>query len=114
MAAEDFKIPKGLSKHGRAVATTIMRVLRAKSPDGKPDAGGCKVFYTPQEWTARGEQYGCDSELIIVYDGGEHARFFDYNEECYKDISTMEDAVIDNTECFIEACTCWYAAAYKR
>lgn len=81
--------------------------------DGVVDfsSGGCRAFYTPQEWRERGEQYGLNSALVVVYDGGDHAMFFDYNHECYRAIDRMNEALA-KVGYYFECCTCWYSAIY--
>jgi hypothetical protein len=104
----DFACPKGLSEKGMAAYRAIMTVL---AENDALHAGGCKVFYSPKEWRARGELYGRESELIIVYDGGDHRRFFNM-DEAYKDYNAMCD-VLQPLDLFFEECTGWYAAVYK-
>jgi hypothetical protein len=105
---DNFSIPAGLSPKGKAAAEVILQVLKK---DGADASGGCRVFYTPAEWKARGEQFGTNSELVVVYDGGDHAIYFDYDHECYSAIDKMADA-LRPVGVFTEACTGWYSAVY--
>ena len=60
--------PEGLSALGSAAYDEAMKLVREHGLD----PCGCKTFYSPQEWRARGERYGLlHSHLIIVYDGGD-------------------------------------------
>lgn len=44
----------------------------------EPNTGGSRPFYSPEEWKARGEDYGLDSALILCHDGGEYAQLLRY------------------------------------
>ena len=106
---KNFALPDGVSALGKKAHEAIMAVLQ------KYDcarSGGCKVFYSPKEWKARGEQYGLKSQLIVVYDGGDHRRFFNMDEEEYKLWDEMHDA-LGKVGVYAEECTGWYAAVYE-
>lgn len=80
----------------------------------KPDTGGCRPFYTPEEWRARNEKYGTTSELVIVHDGGDYAPLMNLDYMAYD----LFDAFMKKFSelCpghYIEACTGWYSAVYK-
>lgn len=101
--------PEGLSELGGKAYDSIIEFLKANE---LTDTGGCKVFYSPKQWREKGERYGIGSELIICYDGGDHARAFAYAYEAY---STME-ALSNHLQplgVFCEQCTGWYSAIYK-
>jgi len=72
---------------------------------GLTNAGGCKVFYSPEEWRERGEAYGAESELVVVYDGSEARYLAEFNPGI--------EEVLARLNLFIECCTHWYAAVYK-
>ncbi len=106
---KDFEIPEDLSPEGKEAAKVILSFLER---EGRLHSGGCRVFYSPQEWKDRGEEYGLESELIICHDGGDHAAVFNLDYECYK----LYDAMFDELQSagfFPEGCTCWYSAIYK-
>ena len=78
-----------------------------------PHTCGCRTFYTPGQWRARGEDWGCDSKLIVVYYGGDLAPVLNLNCEAY----TLHDRFMDRVQAavpgiLIKPCTCWYAAVY--
>jgi hypothetical protein len=104
-----FNKPDGLSAAGELAWKTVTALLRK---DGSLFAGGCKAFYSPAEWRERGEEYGCDSELVVVHDGGEHARYFNYDHGDYSAIERMQ-AALALAGLWAEACTCWYSCVYK-
>jgi hypothetical protein len=125
-------MPDGLSEKGKAAYHTIMAVLKKHEAT---DTGGCKSFYSPAEWRERGERYGTESELIVVYDGGDLRRFFNmdaaYSVDCmvaeqykaqghplpegYKPYASYEgmQAELAKVGVFFEEATGWFAAVYK-
>lgn len=109
MEAKGFEIPDGLSPKGRAAAERIIAFLKSKD---RLYSGGCKVFYTPEQWKERGEQYGCDSLLIVVHDGGDHAGAFNYAYEQY-DFHRQMLGDLKKMGVYAEQCTSWYSAVYE-
>lgn len=107
---ETLTIPVGLSPKGRKAAEAILAVLRKYDAT---DTGGCDTFYSPKAWLERGEQYGTNAELIVVYDGGAVRPFFEWEGYGYSLIEEM-NAAIDNAGCWTEKCTCWYSAVYPK
>lgn len=103
-----FEIPKGLSKRGLKTA----KVIKSFAKEWKLDTGGCKTFYSPKEWKKRGEQFGENSELIVVYDGGDLAQFFNYDYENYGTIRRMEK-VLSETNVYSEGLYCWCSGIYN-
>ncbi len=74
--------------------------------------GGCKPFYTTQEWRERKEEYGLNSKLIIVHDGGDFAR---YCNGSYGDFHAIDafSSFLYTRGLYVESCTCWYSAVYS-
>jgi hypothetical protein len=103
----DLVKPEGLSPGGHAAYDAVVRVLRARRATS---TGGCTAFHTPAAWAARGEQYGGNSLLVVVYDGGDVARFFRMGDDdrAYEAMRAALAAV----GCFAEECTGWYSAIY--
>lgn len=119
--------PPGLSREGRTAYDVVLKFLKEKGLD---HTGGCRLFYSPAEWKARGEKYGTSSHLVIVYDGADarHALSFDGAEEL---ASMCEDVYEQDSEAspyrlfeelqerlakhglHSEECTGWYAAVYS-
>lgn len=101
--------PNGLSRTGKKAHKAVMAFLTKK---GLTNDGGSKVFYSPSEWKARGEQYGVDSVLIVTHDGGDHAAAFtmDYG---YKLSEELTEA-LEKKGLWFEQCTGWYSAVYTR
>jgi hypothetical protein len=104
----EFKMPANLSESGVSAYSAIMDVLNKY----EAESGGCKTFYSPAEWAKRGEDYGKNSHLIVVYDGGDVRSFFNMNTECYKFYEEMQDA-LKKVGLYFEECTGWYAAIYN-
>jgi hypothetical protein len=129
--------PEGLSPAGERAYETIISHLKKQFGDSFDEfsTGGCKAFYSPEEWRERGEMYGKKSELIVVYDGGELRPFFNMDSAyesslMYADFlnenglslpgdynmwSTCEimQAALREAGVYAEECTGWYAAIYK-
>lgn len=108
-------IPENLTGKGREAAETILAYLREREATY---TGGCRTFYTPEEWAERGESYGRDSLLIVVYEGSDVAPFFSF-DACYRtgaasDYEPCESmsAKLREVGCFPEQCTTWYTAIY--
>jgi len=98
-------MPEGLSPKGKLAWKIIVSLLE------KADlayTGGCRAFYSPAEWKYRGEDYGTESLLVIVYDGG------DVGEAARMDGAIYEQVrfVLEARGMYIEECTHWYAAVY--
>ena len=105
-------IPKGLTRKGRQAATAILKRLREASLDGKVETGGCRLFYSPKEWKDRGEEYGTEGILVVVYDGGDAYHHFSYNTEAVSYLDKMAEA-LKKVGVHAEACTGWYSAVYE-
>ena len=111
VAPTGIEIPEGLSPGGQAAAEAIVALLTKR---GATDTGGCRTFYTPQEWRDRGEEYGLNSILIVVYDGGDVGAFFTMDKDYpqYKRTNEMTKALDEAGPYHSEECHCWYSAIY--
>jgi len=103
---KDFEIPSDLTQESHKIATTISDLLGDEA-----SGGGCRAFYSPEEWKERGEKYGVESLLILVHDGGELAPYCNHD---YEDSMKMEmiSAALRPLNAYIEQCTSWYSAVY--
>jgi hypothetical protein len=129
--AKHLAMPENLDADGKRAYNAIKNYLDNFS---HIDTGGCKSFYSPDEWSERGEQYGTGSKLIIVYDGGDLRRYFNmdaaYEAHCmvaefYEETGDTEmlgkpydscenmNAALHKEGLYFEECTGWYAAVYK-
>ncbi len=126
---KELSRPEGLSEKGNVAYDVIIAALQKAGLSD--DTGGCKTFYSPDEWKARGEQYGTSAHLVIVYDGALQSVFnsmvagdLAYDLACLRqdlgfDAREVQPTLNDkiSTELaacglFIEECTGWYAAVY--
>ena len=107
----DLEIPEDLSAEGRAAAEKILEAAE-QVLGTKVFTGGCRAFYSPKEWRAREEEYGCNSVLVVVHDGGDLAPFFNYSYGVHSFIDRMSDA-LSSLGLFAENCTGWYSAIYR-
>lgn len=110
---DQIKIPTGLSAKGRKAAYAILRTLKAHKVDYISSVPNARLFYTPQEWRDRGEQYGTESELVVLYEEGDHRRFFAMGGEPadYRTHEAMR-AALDVVGVYHEECNGWYGAVY--
>jgi hypothetical protein len=106
--AREFRMPEGLCERGRAAWRAIMDRLHE---EGRLHSGGCRVFYSPAEWKERGEQYGTESLLIVVHDGGDHAGYFTLDAFAYAALDRMQEDLAC-VGAYAETCTSWYSAVY--
>lgn len=106
-----------LSKEQKNIANTILATIAKREsanfthPRGPISGGGCRAFYTPDEWSDRGEEFGTESALVICHDGGDLMQYFSYDYCVYESIDHMNDA-LGRIGYFAEQCTCWYSAIY--
>lgn len=105
---EEYKAPAGLCAEGRAARRALLKLAGYDSYHG-----GGPAFYTPEEWRARGEQYGCNSLLVIVHECSTLGRFLSYDEFDYAAIDRLNKA-LDKLGLYAEQCTRWYSAIYRR
>jgi hypothetical protein len=80
------------------------------------DGGGCRAFYTPQEWRDRGESYGTNSELVICHDGGSLWYMLDWNSDLNCGTGRGVEAIGEALRplgYYVEQCCSWYSAVYK-
>ena len=111
MSKSDFDIPKGLSRKGRKAAA-LLKKLAKKHFGEKTSGGGCRAFYTPQEWKDRGERYGTDSLLVVVHDGGDMAPMLNMDYCCY-DLHDEVWKALQEIGVYAECCTGWDTAIYE-
>ncbi|HEV3262607.1 MAG TPA: hypothetical protein VG013_37550 [Gemmataceae bacterium] len=104
----DLAIPPELSPRGKKAARLILDFLLA---EGLTGTCGCQAFHSPQQWKERGEEYGHDSLLILVYDGGDITTCMDPTEGQHDLVDRFENNLIQNGY-VVEACTNWYSAIY--
>jgi hypothetical protein len=98
----DLDMPAGLTARGKKAYQIIRDFLHnfGVNPDD-PDTresvleytGGCRAFYSPQEWRERGEYGGERAVLIVVYDGGDVGYAFEYDFEQYSIVDRMMEAL---------------------
>lgn len=101
-----------LSGEARLLAEYTLKEMTKLNGGAQPDTGGCRTFYSPAEWKARGESYGLESVLIVCHDGGDVASFFNYDYECYQRLENMREA-LEKVGYWAEPCTSWYTAIYR-
>jgi len=114
----DLIMPDGLDEKGQKAHAIIIEYLKAN----KLTCTELRAFYAPAEWRERGEQYGTESHLIVMYDGATSLqRVFSMDAcyamtrpgvDCYALYEGMQ-AKLGEAGLFFEECTRWYAAIYS-
>lgn len=107
---KDLDMPEGLCPKGIEAYNAILTVLKENEATY---TGGCKAFYSPEEWEERGEEYGQGSILIVVYEGSAIQPFFsmDYDYPKYTRTGKISQA-LEKLGMHYNECTNWYAAIY--
>lgn len=77
------------------------------------ETGGCRAFYTGEEWRERGERYGQGALMIVVHDGGDHAPYFNWDYGAYPAMEKM-NKTLEKVGVWAEQCTGWYTAIYAK
>ena len=102
--SEHALIPDGLSELGQRVAEEIIAFLTEH--DAADDLAG--AFYSPQQWSERGERFGANSLLIVTHDGGDHYDTFNDLSGLNYDLQVRLRAL----GATIELCESWYSAVF--
>ena len=102
---------KNFNSEQQLIINTIRKVVGRHYKGDMTKIIPDSIFYTPEEWNERGEEYGLESKLIVTHDGGEVAPFFNLDYEAYKLYDEMVEA-FDATPYWSEGCTCWYSCFY--
>ena len=101
-----IECPEGLSKRGQRAAVIMNDFMKKYNLQ----TGGCQTLYQPEEWKDRGEKYGTESELVIVYDGGD---LYDIMDGYLYNLQDELIQAFDAIGLYFEPCTHWYCAVYK-
>lgn len=110
MSGKDFST-EHLDGRAREIADGIAQWL-ADYIGHAPSGGGCKAFFSPEDWAARGERYGHLSELVLVHDGGDLAPFCNPDYGHLKASDAFSEFLSDRFGVFVEPCTGFYSAVY--
>ena len=113
MADSDFATDH-LNGKAKQIARHIVAFLKKHQGGQAPDGGGCRAFYTPEQWTARGEHYGCNSLLVLVYDGGDLSNVISLDASNGRAFFELDEELRKKFGVYIEHCTHWYAAVYPQ
>lgn len=102
-------IPDGLCEEGVSAAKIIKVLVEKHDLSGQAPY---RDFYTPAEWRERGEEYGSESLLVIMHDGGDIGDFVSYDREQYAMIEELNEALAA-VGLYAQQCTTWYSAIYR-
>jgi hypothetical protein len=111
----DLTMPAGLDDKGQKAYQIIVEYLQAN----KLTTTELRAFYAPTEWRERGEEYGGESHLVVMYDGATSLKRVFSMDACYasgraegyKHYEAMQDKLAE-AGLFFEECTQWYSAIY--
>jgi hypothetical protein len=109
-----WKIPTPLKREGRRAAKIIRDYCQTH------DLGSSeRMFYSPKEWTERGEEYGTESLLVIVHEGCDASIAISldgaYNSGAfpsYRHYNELDKALRDEG-LYLEGLYSWCSAVYK-
>lgn len=110
MPEPDLARPANLSDKGNKAYDIILKHIKQSGLDY---TGGCRVFYSQEEWRARGEQYCLSAELIVVYEGSSIVELFDPEEGYLSDSYLAIDNDLADAGLYCELGTNWYAGVFK-
>jgi hypothetical protein len=111
----DLAMPADLDDKGQKAHQIIVEYLTTN----KLATTELRAFYSPSAWRDRGEEYGCDSHLVIMYDGATSLKRVFSMDACYesgraegyKHYEAMQEKLAE-AGLFFEECTRWYCAIY--
>lgn len=95
----------------RQIAEKVVDIVR-KLDGREPYTGGQKVFYTPAEWLAKGEQFMMsDTLLVVTHDGTSLSPYFNID---YGDRQAVRGLVAGLAEIGMEYCqsASWYSEIF--
>tara|TARA_R100000458_G_C8094866_1_gene124010 strand:- start:38 stop:403 length:366 start_codon:yes stop_codon:yes gene_type:complete len=108
LAAPEGKLSKAAKKAIEIIQTFMLR--------NEFTTGGCTTFYSPSEWKERGEQYGHDSQLIVVYDGGDLHSVMNPHYSSFPSVYYKYEAELmrelEEEGLILEQCYSWHGAIY--
>ncbi len=108
MSTKDFSTDH-LTGEAKKLAEAINAFLRDAYRE--PDGGGCRAFYTPEEWSERGEPYGHGGVLVLVHDGGDLWPFCNWDEGYV--LPERFTAFLKGLGYWIEQGTSWHSTVFK-
>lgn len=93
--------------------TVIQAAVEVMYDTDKADILSDCQFYTPAQWAERGEEFGLNSQLVLVHDGGWMSYMLNLGHEAYSlydaFAARMQELLPDY---HFEQCTNWYSALY--
>lgn len=97
-----MQVLEQFNEEERTIANAVITVVGADH-----DFEG--AFRSPRSWD---DDYGGDSKLILIHDGGALAPYCSLD---YEDYGLVEELVVAlaNIGYYAEQCTSWYSAVYK-
>ena len=103
---QDLLPPEGLSERGRQAYDIILSFLMEHD---LTFTGGCPAFVHPDKWDG---DYGKNSILIVLHDGGDVGRAFSLDKYEYDLVEAM-DKKLEKIGLYSEQCTLYQSAIYE-
>ena len=112
METGDWAIPQDLTEIANEAAQIIRRFCKSHDLQA-----GQRVFYSPDEWAARGEEYGTNSLLIVIHEASEAgiALSMDGAYEMNRGNYDLYEALrkeLEKKHVYLEQATRWYSCLY--
>ncbi len=104
---KDLARPECLTDAGIRAWECIVRFLQKKR---MLYTGGCPAFKNPATWA---EEFGRESILVVVHDGGCLAPIFNWDYDQEKLVEEMRQW-LGKHGFWAEQCTSWYSAIYAQ
>ena len=86
---EELSIPEDILQNVKNALLEI-RDFAGSMWDRPPSTGGCKAFYSPQEWRDKGWEVGEKVLCVVCHDGGDLAPLFNLDYQDYKAFEKMD------------------------
>lgn len=109
---EDTDPPPKCSRFIERLCYGIIRTIEVEAKVAKVTTGGNRAFYSPSEWRALGYEVGDAALLVVSYDGGMLAPFFNHSYQAYPCIDAMT-AELAEMGVYAEGYNC-YSVIYPR
>lgn len=112
MASSDFDT-SSLRGKPKKVADSIVAFLTRRL-GAAPSGGGCKAFYSKDEWRNKGERdCGPAAILILCHDGGDLSPYCNLDYEVYSAYEALQQMLEKEHGVWLEQGSSWYSVVYS-
>jgi hypothetical protein len=112
MATRDFDT-SSLRGKSKKVADSIVDFLTRRLGTS-PDGGGCKAFYSKEEWRNQGHS-DCGTKVILIlcHDGGDLSPYCNLDYEVYSAYEAFQKMLDEKHGVWVEQGSSWYSVVYS-